>query len=262
MSHGLHSSKEMQGSSSPASLKLGVAATVAAVADRNRPHAADRPPRAARRRRRLQRLVCGGLAAVAALAVTAPAMADPFGLDTPTNNVNGVGAIPDNFGHTYCFDGAGWTTAWRNVVDSRMANLDAETSYWDSFLGSTCWGGNDVWFQLADLGPSLRGDYRCRWWNNGVDGIPNSGDDRCESAIIRLNSNSNVLTDDHQRRKTACHEIGHSVGLAHRLWGPPDPRPDYWNDCMETGRVDPGAQWERYNPHHEAHANSRTRSTS
>jgi hypothetical protein len=222
----------------------------------------DRGAAAARRRRRLRRLTCVTLAAVAAIGVTAPAMADPFGLDTPTNNVIGVGAIPDNFGHTYCFDGAGWTTAWRNVVDSRMANLDAQTNYWDSFMGDTCWEGHDVWFQLAELSGTYRGDYWCQLWNNGVDGIPNSGDDRCESARVRLDPNK--LTDDHQRRKTACHEIGHSVGLAHGDFGgyPPKYSNEYYDDCMRNGAVPAGAQWESYNAHHVAHANSRTPSGS
>ena len=223
----------------------------------------DRGAAAARQRRRLRRLACVTLAAVAAIGVTAPAMADPFGLDTPTNNVNGVGAIPDNFGHTYCFDGGGWTTAWRNIVHSRMAALDAETSYWDIFpIPNDCALITDLYFQL-DTAMTPRGDYRCQLWNKGVDGVPNSGDDRCESAIIRLNPN--LLTDDHQRRKTACHEIGHSVGLAHRLWPTPDPlldRPNYWDDCMETGPVLAGIQWEHYNDHHEDHVDSRTPNSS
>jgi hypothetical protein len=216
----------------------------------------DRGPSTARRRRRLRRLACVTLTIVAAIGVTAPAMADPFGLDTPTNNVSGVGAIPDNFNHTYCFNGAGWTTAWRNVVHSRMANLDAQTNYWDTFVGNTCFPTHDVWFQLADLPGTTRGDYDCTLWNNGVDGIPNSGDDRCEGARIRLDPF--VLTDDHQRRKTACHEIGHSVGLAHGANPTRDPNHPEYNDCMMSGPVDPGAQWERYNQHHIDHINSRT----
>lgn len=210
-----------------------------------------------RRRLRLRHLAIMALGAVAALSLAAPASADPFGLDQPTNNVPGVGAIPDNFNHTYCFDGAGWSTARRAVVNTQMANLDTQTSYFDTFpIPTGCFPTTDLAFQVTTLPPGVRGDWRCQLWNNGVDGVPNSGDDRCEGAIIRISSSAVVLPDDHQRRKTTCHEIGHSVGLAHGTTS------DFWTDCMRSGAVPAGIQWERYNAHHIAHANSRTPSAS
>jgi hypothetical protein len=201
-------------------------------------------------------VVAAAAALVATFGFAAPASADPFGLDQPGNNVPGVGGIPDNFNHTYCFRGNGWTAAWHTVVDTQMANLDNQTLYFDTFpIPNGCASTTDVWFELdASLG-STRGDWHCRLWNNGIDGIPESGDDRCEGATIRLNPS--VLTDGHQQRKTACHEIGHSVGLAHGT-----NTATFWNDCMFSGAVPAGLQRERYNAHHVAHANSRTPSTS
>jgi hypothetical protein len=218
----------------------------------------------ARRRVGHRRRACVALVAVAvavaALGVTAPAKADPFGLDTPIHSVEGVGAIPDNFNHTYCFDGAGWTQDWRRVVHARMANLDDQTNYFDTWpIDHQCFPTTDLWFRL-DSTMADRGDYRCRVWAYGSDGP--TDDDRCEGATIRLNSRAGVLPDTHQRRKTACHEIGHSVGIAHH--DPLDTSlPGYVpGDCMVSGRAPAGAQYEQYNQHHIEHANSRTPSQS
>jgi len=206
-----------------------------------------------RRHRRLRRLAVVALSAVAALGFAIPASADPFGLDTPTVNVSGVGAIPDNFDHTYCFDGAGWTPSLRTVVNTQMVNLDSQTSYFDTLPPPPCFAQTDVWFQVTVLPAGVRGDWSCRLWGDGADGVPNSGDERCAGATVRISSDPLVLTNDHQRRKTTCHEIGHSVGLAHGT-----DTTTFWNDCMVSGAVPAGIQWEQYNAHHIVHANSRT----
>ena len=210
--------------------------------------------RPVRRHRRLRRLAVVALSAVAALGVAVPAGADPFGLDTPTFNEPGVGAIPDNFDHTYCFDGPGWTASHMSVVHTQMVNLDTQTSYFDTFPPQPpCFEQTDLWFQVTVLPAGTRGDWSCRWWGLGADGLANTGDERCASALIRMSSDPAVLTSDHQRRKTICHEIGHSVGLAHGT-----DTTTFWDDCMVSGVVPNGIMWEQYNAHHIAHANSRT----
>jgi len=203
-------------------------------------------------RRRAIGLVTAVLAACAGiLAAAAPAQADEFGQVTSTS-----GAIPDNFNHWFCFSGSNWTTTWRSVVTSRMQNLDSQTSYTDSQEGNGCTSLTDIVFILdSGLGSSTRGLYSCTAFNNGDDDIPGSGDEECETSVIRLNPT--LLTDSHQRLKTACHEIGHSVGLAHG-----SNSATFWNDCMISGAVAAGIQWEQYNAHHVAHANSRVPTTS
>ena len=116
--------------------------------------------RPVQRHRRLRRLAIVAVGAIAALSLAAPASADPFGLDQPTNNVPGVGAIPDNFNHTFCFSGAGWTAARQAVVNTQMANLDTQTSYFDTFpIPTGCFATTDLWFQVTALPAGVRGDW-------------------------------------------------------------------------------------------------------
>ncbi len=199
-----------------------------------------------------QRLVVIAATIIATLGLAAPAGADEFGQGNSTS-----GRVPDNFGHWYCFSGSGWTTAWQTVVNNRMLNLDTQTLYNDALSG-TCDSLIDIKFVLdPNLGSGTRGAYRCDRDNNGEDGIPNNADDDCETSTIWLNPT--LLTTVHQQRKTACHEIGHSVGLAHYPHSVTGPT---WDDCMVSGAVAAGNQWEVYNAHHVAHANSRTPTTS
>jgi hypothetical protein len=182
------------------------------------------------------------LALTASLSFAGPANADPFGLDQEGNLVSGVGGIPDDFNHTYCFNGAGWTAAWQTLANGRMANLDTQTSYVD-VLDPSCDGNTDIWFQLANLG-GTRGDYRCEDWN--------AAGTLCVTSIVRISNVAAVLPDNHQKAKTICHEVGHSVGLAHGT------TVDFWTDCMLSGVAPAGVQYEQYTVHHRNHANSRT----
>jgi len=97
-----------------------------------------------------------------------------------------------------------------------------------------------------------RGRWDCLFYSDN-DGVPRSGDERCVFHQIRLNPNS--LSDNHQRRKTACHELGHGVGLYHG-------NTTLHNDCMWAGTAPTGIQYEQYNQHHRDHANSQRRATS
>ena len=208
-----------------------------------------------RRRHRWVRRTALTVSVLVPFALAAPASADSFGLDQPNNNVPGVGAIPDNFDHTFCFSGVGWTANWKDLVSSRMQNLDTQTLYFDNPVpNGACQNPTDLHFKLDTTLPNgTRGSWGCRLWENGADGLPNSGDDRCSAANIKINPNPGVLVDNHQRRKTICHEIGHSVGMMDGT-----NTATYWNDCMVSGTVAAGNQWEQYNSHHRTHANSRT----
>lgn len=53
-------------------------------------------------------------------------------------------------------------------------------------------------------------------------------------------------------KKTACHEIGHTIGFEHH---PPAYYPDNPRDCMRSGNIGETLDWLRINDHHSAHIN-------
>jgi hypothetical protein len=65
--------------------------------------------------------------------------------------------------------------------------------------------------------------------------------------------NIDLLLDYTQRRKTLCHEIGHSVGLQHYTSAGSGAVPGENNDCMKSGPVDGDVWWIEYSDHHQAH---------
>jgi hypothetical protein len=98
----------------------------------------------------------------------------------------------------------------------------------------TCSADTDVAFMAKD-GPfrtGILGKTTCR--NHAQQaGV-------CAGSIIVLNSD--LLINYQMRRKTSCHELGHSAGLSHALTG---------NDCMISGI----SSLITYNSHHISHIN-------
>jgi len=175
-------------------------------------------------------LLCSALlAGVTIAAPAAPATADEF------NGCNSVsGCLPDNFDHTYCWGSSFTASDLRSAANYGMGNLDSQTSYFDTFIG-TCGSVTDlIWHTMSSS--TTRGDYLCLAKNSA---------NECEQARVRLNPT--LLTNTLNREKTACHEIGHSGGLAHS---------DTASDCMVNGAVTSGHR--TYNDHHRAHLNNRS----
>lgn len=153
------------------------------------------------------------------------ASADTFGTGT-----DGSGLLPDDATHSFCWGSNFTSTSFRNAASGRMANLDNQTSMSDSFV--SCSSLTDVRFELMSGSNGVRGDWTCLDWVGQV----------CYSARIRMNTT--YLTNDINRRKTACHEIGHSVGFSHLA-----PQ----TDCMVSGAV--SVETATYNTHHRTHIN-------
>lgn len=66
----------------------------------------------------------------------------------------------------------------------------------------------------------------------------------CRRALVRLSPRE--LNDSNNYLKTACHEVGHAVGLSHN--------PPYDTDCMISGWV--GRRYTTYSAHHRSHISS------
>ncbi|WP_162907922.1 hypothetical protein [Allorhizocola rhizosphaerae] len=187
--------------------------------------------------------VAATVAAVGAIAM--PARADNFG--GCYGPLTDQGCVPDNFNHWYCYDESVGTInqTFRTQIVAAMVYLHDNTSY-DQFFepNGVCNAASDVVWQVTTAVAPNRGDYACLTFNSAG---------RCEQARLRLNPN--LLTDTHNRRKTACHELGHSVGLAHGQFGASTP--EFYDDCMRTGPVNTETRFQQLNLHHRTHANNR-----
>jgi len=140
------------------------------------------------------------------------------------------GGKPDNFEHTFCWGFTFGDADLRDAATFAMGNLDTQTLYFDT--GVACSSATDViWESEPALG--ARGDWTC---------LATNAVGECERSRVRLNPTQ--LANNNNRRKTACHEGGHSVGLTHV---------DNGDDCMRNGAVNGG--FETYNAHHVSHMN-------
>jgi hypothetical protein len=117
--------------------------------------------------------------------------------------------------------------------NARITALDAETDMYDTMM--SCDGTTDVKAQDGIYENAWRGYYRC--WDLRV------ADPRvCQHSTVQLNQR--VLKYNlYQTAKTACHEVGHSIGLRHNQTG--------GGTCMVTGP----SELRRYNSHERDHVN-------
>jgi len=155
------------------------------------------------------------------------ARADIFGGGPPDSYY-----YADNALHMYCFD-LNFIPAWQNPMVDALTNLQNQTNIIVQ-ESVTCSADTDVAFMVKN-GPfwaGIRGQTACRNLAKQA-GV-------CAGSIIVLNSD--LLTNYQMRRKTSCHELGHSVGLSHATTG---------DDCMISGI----SSLITYNSHHISHIN-------
>lgn len=126
------------------------------------------------------------------------------------------------------------------MVNSLDAPTNANRDY-DSPCVTSGTGQTDVRWNTGGLPAGVRGSTQCVVFrSNGF----------CDRNNVTLDlSEINIGDDDEQDQdKTACHELGHTVGLTHH--NAP------YSDCMISGeRPDNSSQYELYNAHHVGHIN-------
>lgn len=89
-----------------------------------------------------------------------------------------TGCVPDNFDHTYCYSGT-VDSNFRTAITESMSNLDAQSSYFDTFIASCNSLTDAQWQQTTAPGGGVRGDHLCRAKNSA---------NECERARLRLNA--------------------------------------------------------------------------
>lgn len=159
------------------------------------------------------------------------------------------GPLPDRGTHTYCL---GDFAPPNNLVEERihwsMGTLASQTIVGVDHHSGGCTPQSDVRWTQEPLGTGVFGAASC---------IDKNAEGRCDQARAKIHYGA--IQDEASNppamvRKTACHELGHTVGVQH-YDGPggiiPNPDAGVTQSCMRSGIHDSGSvDYRTYGPHH------------
>lgn len=129
------------------------------------------------------------------------ASADPFGTGTSE-----TGLLADNHDHDWCWSTGFWSVTMRAKAYASHKYLESVTDF-SGGSGQSCNSGTDVHWQALNT-TAYRGIWSCMDVNG----------DECDNGEARITTNTDVLPVS-ERRKTICHELGHSTGASHHSSG-------------------------------------------
>lgn len=137
-------------------------------------------------------------------------LALPASLALCTSSAMGVAFGPaagmpyaDNAEHTFCFNNL--TDKTLNAAQNARDTLDETT---DLYKNMFCGAATDAQVYDGQYGSAAD-------WGYGKWTCTDPNGDVCESADIKINIQPPVMDEQAKRRKTTCHEFGHSIGLDH-----------------------------------------------
>jgi hypothetical protein len=203
------------------------------------------------------RLISAALAAIVSIPLLVVAVAIPAAADSWPVNEN---FRPDRGSHTYCWSNSSLPTeAVRNQMYYAMDYMNDNTKAKRAYHLHCDLSGSGQTDVVWARGGSAIGTARCvvKWSNR-----------RCDRYDVRVNETlirdhySNSTHRTRQYRKTACHELGHTLGLNHFTtnhdrYGNGDTS-YYHGSCQRSGwdgKVT--SSWIRtWESHHRSHINN------
>lgn len=189
---------------------------------------------------RRRRMLIVGTLMTSGLVAAGPGYADDWGYQD-----GDTGAHPDENPHTYCYSSTVGGDLQENIVAAENNALRDETQATVTYVSACNWDGyqetDGVW-RNVDLAGTTTGSTPCQSWENGV------VQSQCDQYYINLDGPEIRLGDNDEidETQTACHELGHAVGLTHG-----------GDDCtISTGQTPPTElKYRRFGSHHKDHIN-------
>lgn len=175
-----------------------------------------------------QSAVALAVVSIAGMVIATEASANTYG---PSENNNLP--FPDDRNHTFTY--VGLEPAYDQAANwARVEALGNGTNMTEEYVGGTA-SYIDVFVYDEYYGGTQRGFYQC---------VSRHPSGNCDTSDVVMNNSVLNSQSQNNKTKTACHEIGHSVGLGHT---------SLTDSCMIEG----SSENIRFSDHDKNHINGR-----